>query len=205
MLSVSNTLGTSGASLSLDTRVAVGAGVFVVSAQEPSEPVPVPRGITTSEQKIPAYNAFEFNYRSDFGKVILLQQNVETGQEVTQVPTEYHLRQYAATQRAQRVQLQQKLYKGAGTEAQAPAQGQTQPQTKTVVVAKTTAAPSGPAAPGGVAAGCTFGRAEYGCRGDRGPRRHQGLIPFMPAVGPLPVRRRQSGVLCAVNRAHRNR
>ncbi len=145
MLSVGNTLGTSGASLSLDTRVAVGAGVFVVSAQEPREPVSEPRVLTTSEQKIPAYNSFEFNYRSDFGKVILLQQNVETGQEVTQVPTEYHLRQYAATQRAQRVQLQQKLYKGSGVEAQG--QGQTEPQTKTVVVAKTTAAPSGPSAP----------------------------------------------------------
>ena len=145
MLSVGNTLGSSGASLSLETRVAVGAGVFVVSAAEPSEPAAQTRATTTPDQKIPAYNAVEFNYRSDFGKIILLQQNVETGQEVTQVPTEYHLRQYAATQRAQRVQLQQKLYKGGGAEPEAPAQ--TQPQTRTVVVAKTTSAPSGPAAP----------------------------------------------------------
>jgi hypothetical protein len=143
MVSVGNTLGSSGASLSLDTRVAVGAGVFVVSAAEPSEPAAETRVITTPEQKIPAYNAIEFSYRSDFGKVILLQQNVETGQEVNQVPTEYHLRQYAATQRAQRVQLQQKLYKGGGAEPEA----QTQPQTRTVVVAKTTSASSGPSAP----------------------------------------------------------
>ena len=141
MLSVGNTLGSSGGSLSLDARVAVGAGVFAVSAAETSAPVVETPVVTTPDQKIPAYNAFEFSYRSDFGKIILLQQNVETGQEVTQVPTEYHLRQYAATQREQRVQLQQKLYRGAVGEEQ------TQKATQTVVVAKTGAAPSGPAAP----------------------------------------------------------
>ena len=111
MLSVGNALGNSGASLSLDTRVAVGAGVFAVGTAEASAPESETRVIATPEPKLPAYNAFEFTYRSDFGKVILLQQDVQTGQEVTQVPTEYHLRQYAATQREQRVQLQQKLYK----------------------------------------------------------------------------------------------
>jgi hypothetical protein len=132
MLSVGNTLGSSGASLSLDTRVAVGAGVFALSAAEASAPEPETRVITTPEQKIPAYNAIEFSYRSDFGKIILLQQNVETGQELTQVPTEYHLRQYAATQREQRVQFQQKLYTGfnAGSD----------PAPKTVVT--TTAKPA---------------------------------------------------------------
>jgi len=141
MLSVGNNLGSSGASLSLDTRVAVGAGVFAVSAAETNAPVAETRVITTPEQKIPAYNAFEFTYRSDFGKVILLQQNVETGQELTQVPTEYHLRQYAATQRDQRVQLQQKLYKSSG------AQAQSAPQTVAVAApAKTTVASSAPSA-----------------------------------------------------------
>ncbi|MDQ7247151.1 hypothetical protein [Dongia sedimenti] len=140
MLSIGNTLGSSGASLSLDTRVAVGAGVFVVSP-EPSEPVAETQVISASQQKIPAYNAFEFSYRSDFGKIILLQQNVETGQEVTQIPTEYHLRQYAANQRDQRVQLQQKLYKGSVGAPEA------QSGPRTVVVAQTTASPSGTSAP----------------------------------------------------------
>src|SRR5262245_2017048 len=108
MLSVGNTLGSSGASLSLDARVAVGAGVFAVGAADTTTRVVETPVVTTPDQKIPAYNAFEFTYRSDFGKIILLEQNVDTGQEVTQVPTEYHLRQYAATQREQRVQLQQK-------------------------------------------------------------------------------------------------
>ena len=145
MLSVGNTLGNSGAPSSLDARVAVGAGVFAVSTAEASAPAPEPRVITTPtttpEQKIFAYNAYEFSYRSDFGKIILLQQNVETGAEVTQVPTEYHLRQYAATQREQRVQLQQKLYKGSGSETQ------TAPQTVVVsTAAKTTVSTSAPAA-----------------------------------------------------------
>jgi len=132
MLSVGNTLGTSGASPSLDARVAVGAGVFAVSAAEISAPELETRVITTPEQQIPAYNAFQFSYRSDFGKIILLQQDVQTGQEVTQVPTEYHLRQYAATQREQRVQFQQKLYKGFSAASE--------PAPKTVVT--TTAKPA---------------------------------------------------------------
>jgi hypothetical protein len=143
MLSVGNNLGSSGASLSLDTRVAVGAGVFAVSAAENSAAVAESRVITTPEQKIPAYNAFEFTYRSDVGKVILLRQNVETGQQLTQIPTEYHLRQYAATQRDQRVQVQQTLYKSSSAEPQ----GQSAPQTVAVAVpAKTTVASSAPSA-----------------------------------------------------------
>jgi hypothetical protein len=142
MLSVGNTLGNSGGSLSLDARVAIGAGVFAVSAADVTVPEPETRVISTPEVKIPAYNAIEFSYRSDFGKIILLQQNVETGQEVNQVPTEYHLRQYAATQREQRVQLQQKLYKSTA------AVEQTAPQQAVVVTtaAKPAASTSAPAA-----------------------------------------------------------
>src|SRR5689334_14213942 len=148
MLSVGNTLGSSSGSLSLDTRVAVGAGVFAVSAVEASAPEPETRVITTPEAKIPAYNAIEFSYRSDFGKIILLQQNVETGQEVTQVPTEYHLRQYAATQRQQRVQLQQKLYSGgSGAETEKAPQPAVATTTAKPAVATTAPAASPPASP----------------------------------------------------------
>ena len=118
MLNVANTLG-SGASLALDARVAVGAGVFTVGSVEASAPEPGTSAVSAAQPKQIAYNynAFEFSYRADYGKIILLQQNVETGAEVTQIPTEYHLRQYAATQREQRLQLQQKLYKGSGDPA----------------------------------------------------------------------------------------
>jgi len=148
MLSVSNTLGNSAGSLSLDARVAVGAGVFAVSAADVSVPEPETRVISTPQPKIPAFNAIEFNYRSDFGKIILLQQNVETGQEVTQVPTEYHLRQYAATQREQRMQLQQKLYRSAAAAEQSAPQ-QAVVVTTTTKPAVSTSAPtaSPPASP----------------------------------------------------------
>jgi hypothetical protein len=150
MLSVGNMLGSSGASPSLEARVAVGAGVFAVSTMETNAPEPETRVATTPQQKIPAYNAIEFSYRSDFGKIILLQQNVDTGQELTQIPTEYHLRQYAATQRAQRVQLQQKLYKGsdAGSEP-APKTAVTTTAKPAVSTAVSTSAPSAapPASP----------------------------------------------------------
>jgi len=147
MQSVGNTLGTSGASLSLDTRVAVGAGVFAVSAADTSAPELETRVITTPEPKLPNYNAFQFSYRSDFGKIILLQQDVETGQEVTQVPTEYHLRQYAATQREQRVQLQQKLYKGFNAATDTAPKTVVTTTAKPAVSTTTTAAPtSAPAA-----------------------------------------------------------
>jgi hypothetical protein len=140
MLSIGNTLGSAGASLSLETRVAVGAGVFAVSTAESSARVVEAPAAQTPGQRLPAYNSFEFTYRPDFGKVILLQQNVETGQEVTQVPTEYHLRQYAASQRQQRVQQLQKLYQSANGESQ----GQTPVQTVVVAtVAKEAASPSG--------------------------------------------------------------
>jgi hypothetical protein len=118
--------------------------VFAVSAAESSARVTEASVAQTPDQRLPAYNAVEFTYRPDFGKVILLQQNVETGQEVTQIPTEYHLRQYAATQRQQRVQQLQKLYQSASGESQ----GQTAVQTAVVAtVAKEAAPPSGLSAP----------------------------------------------------------
>jgi len=154
MLGVGNTLGSPGASLSLDARVAIGAGVFAVSAPEGSAPeasvaVPEPRVAGTPAQKIPAYNAVEFSYRPDIGKVVLLEQNVETGQELAQVPTEYHLRQYAATQREQRVQLQQKLYKNSSGQSQAQTAPQSVPVSAAPKAAVLSAAPtaSPPASP----------------------------------------------------------
>jgi len=146
MLSVGNTLAGSGASLSLDARVAVGAGVFAVSAAETSNVVAETPVVSNSPQKLPAYNAFEFTYRSDFGKIILLRQDVETGQEVTQIPTEYHLQQYAATQRAQRVQQVQKLFGGSTGEPQGKSSQAKTQVTTTVQLAPAASGTSAPAA-----------------------------------------------------------
>jgi hypothetical protein len=125
--------------------------VFAISAADAGAPDIEPRAITpqntTPAQKTFAYNAFEFTYRSDFGKIILLQQNVETGQELTQIPTEYHLRQYAATQREQRVQLQQKLYKLAAAQPQEAPQTSAPTTTAQSDVATSAPAASPPASP----------------------------------------------------------
>lgn len=48
------------------------------------------------------YNSFEFVYKQDFGKIVLLRQEPSTGNDIEQFPSEYYLRQYAATARAQR-------------------------------------------------------------------------------------------------------
>jgi hypothetical protein len=117
MLSVGNTALGSGASLSLDTRAALGASVLAANANVSSaaaDTAASSNAVTLSlpDQQVsaaPLYNAFEFIYRTDYGKIILREQNAETGQEVTQIPSEYHLQQYAATQRAQRVQQQARL------------------------------------------------------------------------------------------------
>ena len=45
------------------------------------------------------YNSFEFSYRQDFGKIVLLRQKPDTGEVVQQFPSEYYLRKYAASQR----------------------------------------------------------------------------------------------------------
>jgi uncharacterized FlaG/YvyC family protein len=115
MLSVGNAGLGSGATLSLDVRAAAGASVLAANANSSSasaETTASPDAVTHSlpEQRAPAYNSIEFIYRQDYGKVILREQNAETGQEVTQIPSEYHLQQYAATQRAQRVHQQATLY-----------------------------------------------------------------------------------------------
>jgi hypothetical protein len=117
MLGVGNAGLGSGTTLSLDMRAAIGAGVLAANASTSNvASTTTDASVTTTAlpdqqvSSVPLYNAFEFIYRSDYGKVILREQNVDTGQEVTQVPSEYHLQQYAATQRAQRIQQQATLF-----------------------------------------------------------------------------------------------
>ncbi|MDY0870541.1 hypothetical protein [Dongia rigui] len=45
------------------------------------------------------YNSFEFSYRQDFGKIVLIRQRPDTGELVQQFPSEYYLRKYADSQR----------------------------------------------------------------------------------------------------------
>lgn len=50
------------------------------------------------------YNSFEFSYRQDFGKIVLLRQEPETGEVVQQFPTDYYLEKYAESERSSRQQ-----------------------------------------------------------------------------------------------------
>jgi hypothetical protein len=48
------------------------------------------------------YNSFEFIYRQDIGRIVLVGQSPETGERVIQVPSEQALRAYERTARAER-------------------------------------------------------------------------------------------------------
>lgn len=55
--------------------------------------------VIASVDRLYRYNSFEFSYRQDFGKIVLLRQKPDTGEVVQQFPSEYYLRKYAASQR----------------------------------------------------------------------------------------------------------
>jgi hypothetical protein len=140
MVSVGTSNLGSGSSLALDARVAVGAGVFAAGRADSTAAVTAAPSVTPAGQKIPAYIAVEFVYRQDYGKIIMLERNAETGQEITQVPSEYHLQQYAASQRAVRAHLQEQQYLGSSGGGQprpgASSAGTTKQSAGTVVAAK---------------------------------------------------------------------
>jgi hypothetical protein len=48
------------------------------------------------------YNSFEFIYRQDIGRIVLIGQSPETGERVIQVPSEQVLRAYERTARVER-------------------------------------------------------------------------------------------------------
>jgi hypothetical protein len=126
------------APIPLSTRAAAAADLLAGNqAQPPAEPAAqlADPGADLSV-KLPLYNSIEFVYRQDYGRIVLLEQQPDTGQEVTQVPSNYRLQQYAATVRAQRRSQMEKLF----------ASNQDQPQQKQPASAGGTAA-ARPAAP----------------------------------------------------------
>jgi hypothetical protein len=48
------------------------------------------------------YNSYQFVYRQDVGRIVLIGQSPETGERVVQVPSEQVLRAYARTARIER-------------------------------------------------------------------------------------------------------
>jgi hypothetical protein len=61
--------------------------------------------IANAEQMF-RYNSFEFIYRQDIGRIVLVGQSPETGERVVQVPSEQALRAYERTVRVERQRAQ---------------------------------------------------------------------------------------------------
>ena len=58
-------------------------------------------GASSTEQMF-RYNSFEFTYRQDIGRIVLIGQSPETGERIIQVPSEQALRAYERTVRVER-------------------------------------------------------------------------------------------------------
>jgi hypothetical protein len=80
------------------TLSANGAQATTVDAAETSR---TQTGAISAEQMF-RYNSFQFVYRQDIGRIVLIGQSAETGERVIQVPSEQALRAYERTARAER-------------------------------------------------------------------------------------------------------
>ena len=77
---------------------ASGAQATTVAAAEPAR---TQNGANSAEQMF-RYNSFQFIYRQDIGRIVLIGQSPETGERVVQVPSEQVLRAYERTVRVER-------------------------------------------------------------------------------------------------------
>jgi len=122
----------SAAVLSAESTVAAGTSE-AVAAQPPDQ-------VVAAVAQAFRYNSFEFSYRQDFGKIVLLRLKPDTGEVVQQFPSEYYLRKYAD---GQRVAARSAENNGAAKSAATP-EAKTQ---TTVTAASTVSAPAPDAAP----------------------------------------------------------
>jgi hypothetical protein len=70
------------------------------------ESVRTQTGANSAEQMF-RYNSFQFIYRQDIGRIVLIGQSPETGERVIQVPSEQVLRAYERTARVERQMARQ--------------------------------------------------------------------------------------------------
>jgi TolA-binding protein len=128
----------------LSVRASAAADILAQAAEPAAQPSTQISDIISSgtEDKLPLYNSIQFIYKQDYGRVVLLEQQPDTGQEITQIPSQYRLQQYQATIRAQRRSQLQKLL--GGDEGQFVKRGGTQ---GAGAAGATGAKPSGTTAP----------------------------------------------------------
>jgi hypothetical protein len=75
-----------------------GAQATTVAAAESAH---TQTGVSSADQMF-RYNSFQFIYRQDIGRIVLIGQSPETGERVIQVPSEQVLRAYERTARVER-------------------------------------------------------------------------------------------------------
>jgi hypothetical protein len=75
-------------------------------------------GSVNAEQML-RYNSFEFVYRQDIGRIVLVGQSPETGERVVQVPSEQALRVY---EHAARIERQMQRSQGGRSSTPTPSQ-----------------------------------------------------------------------------------
>jgi uncharacterized FlaG/YvyC family protein len=98
----------SAASAALSTEPVENAATVEAAASLPAEQT------VLSVDRSYRYNSFEFSYRQDFGKIVLIRQKPDTGELVQQFPSEYYLRKYADSQRVAQSAAANE-YTGTGT------------------------------------------------------------------------------------------
>jgi len=85
----------------------------------------------SSAEQIFRYNSFEFIYRQDIGRIVLVGQSPETGERIIQVPSEQVLRAYERT-----VRVERQMERMQNSRSTAPSTPQPTPQlTKALVAA----------------------------------------------------------------------
>ncbi len=85
----------------------------------------------SSVEQIFRYNSFEFIYRQDIGRIVLVGQSPETGERIIQVPSEQVLRAYERT-----VRVERQMQRMQNSRSTAPSTPQPTPQlTKALVAA----------------------------------------------------------------------
>ncbi|WP_374377208.1 hypothetical protein [Dongia sp.] len=127
MVNVAQALGSTGGGAALYARASA-ASVALSSEAATTEPVDAAAAVeapavsqradltVTALSQAYKYNSFEFTYRQDFGKIVLLRQKPDTGEVVQQFPSEYYLKKYADSQRV--------AQSAAGTSAETVSGGQ---------------------------------------------------------------------------------
>jgi uncharacterized FlaG/YvyC family protein len=117
------------------TLSANGAQATTVAAAESAR---TQTGASSAEQMF-RYNSFQFIYRQDIGRIVLIGQSPETGERVIQIPSEKVLRAYERTARVERQLARQQSNQSSSSasfgEPSQPAPSQPAPQLAKALVA----------------------------------------------------------------------